>query len=673
MLSPLEKVLFLLASFVTLLFALRAARRLVRVLGRGGGRPDWGLALRRALDVLVLKTITLGPTFRARPLISLLHGFVAWSFMYYLLVNLGDVLQGYIPDFIFMGSGLIGNLYRAGADILSVAALVGMTALLLRRFMLRPESLRVRERTLLHPKASRGIRRDSFIVGLFILLHVGFRFLGESFHVASLGGDSWQPFAAAVGTIWAGWQPQALEIGRHVGFWGALGLIMLFIPYFPQSKHLHLVMAPVNYLLRQERTSLGQLASLDFEDESVEQFGASRLEDLSYSGLLDAYACIMCNRCQDACPAYATGKALSPAALEINKRYFLNQEGDRLASGEESSQTLVEFAISPEAVWACTACGACNQICPVGNEPMHDILEIRRSLVLMDNAFPEELQTAYRGMERTANPWNIPPESRLDWAEGLEVRTVEEAPEAEILWWVGCAPATDSRAQKTARAFARLLTAAEVDFAVLGPREQCTGDAARRSGNEYLFYELATANVEVLNSAAPKRIVASCPHCLHTIKNEYPAFGGNYEVVHHTELIQELVSSGRLKLQNEAAGEIALHDPCYLGRQNDILDAPRENLRSAGIRLRELPRHGRQSFCCGAGGAQMWKEEEEGRLRVGEARLAEAEDSGAETLAVGCPFCMIMLESVQTSEPSLDVRDVAEILADQLETGEDKS
>ncbi len=276
-------------------------------------------------------------------------------------------------------------------------------------------------------------------------------------------------------------------------------------------------------------------------------------------------------------------------------------------------------------------------------------------------------------MERTANPWNIPPESRLDWAEGLEVRTVEEAPEAEILWWVGCAPATDSRAQKTARAFARLLTAAEVDFAVLGPREQCTGDAARRSGNEYLFYELATANVEVLNSAAPKRIVTSCPHCLHTIKNEYPAFGGNYEVVHHTELIQELVSSGRLKLQNEAAGEIALHDPCYLGRQNDILDAPRENLRSAGIRLRELPRHGRQSFCCGAGGAQMWKEEEEGRLRVGEARLAEAEDSGAETLAVGCPFCMIMLESVQTSEPSLDVRDVAEILADQLETGEDKS
>ncbi len=328
---------------------------------------------------------------------------------------------------------------------------------------------------------------------------------------------------------------------------------------------------------------------------------------------------------------------------------------------------MIEFAISPEAVWACTACGACNQVCPVGNEPMRDILEIRRSLVLMDNSFPEQLQTAFRGMERTVNPWNIPPERRLDWAKGLEVRTFEEAPDAEILWWVGCAPATDAKAQKTARAFARVLAAAEVNFAVLGTKEVCTGDAARRSGNEYLFSELAKANVEMLNGIAPKRIVTTCPHCLHTLRNEYPDFGGHYAVIHHTELLQELISTDRLRFRDGAAPNVTFHDPCYLGRQNGIVEAPRDSLKLAGLPIREMPRRGRSSFCCGAGGAQMWKEEEEGELRVSEERLREARRTGAETLAVGCPFCMIMLGSSQTSDDPLQIRDVVEFVADQLE------
>jgi Fe-S oxidoreductase len=580
-------------------------------------------------------------------------------------VNLGDVLEGLIPDFIFLGTGTIGNIYRSGADVLSVAALAGMTGLLIRRFALRAPELTIRDSTLLHPKAKTGIRRDSAIVGSVILIHVGSRFLGQSFTLAAMGTDQWQPFASAVASLWSGFSENALSVGEHVWWWLALGSILLFLPYFLYSKHIHLFFAPLNFLLHPNRPSMGTLEALDFEDEAVEQFGVARLEDLSWKGLMDAYACIMCNRCQEACPAYETGKVLSPAALEVNKRYFLNQEGARIAAGEVSSQTVMEFAISPEAVWACTACGACIEVCPVGNEPMRDILEIRQNLVLMENEFPEQLQTAFRGMERTANPWSIPPEERLKWADGLDVPTIQQNPEPEILWWVGCAPATDARAQRTAQAFAKVLNKAGVNFAVLGTQENCTGDSARRAGNEYLYYEVASSNVETLNAVNPPRIVATCPHCLHTLKTEYPAFGGEYELVHHTEYINELISAGRLRSNGDQSLEgVTLHDPCYLGRQNGIVAAPREALGLVDIELQEMPRSGTTSFCCGAGGAQFWKEEEEGQERVSADRIREAEATGAETLAVGCPFCMIMLSDA--SENGMQIRDVAEIVADRV-------
>jgi len=670
MLTVAERLVFALAALASATLALRATQRLIGILRRGRGRPDWRRVPSRLADVLV-KTIALRPVFRARPLTSLFHAFVAWGFTYYLLVNIGDVLQGFVPGLVFLGEGPLGDLYRLGGDVFTVGVLVGMLALAVRRFGLRAPALRVRDSTLLHPKARRGIQRDSAIVASFIVLHVGGRFLGESFHLAAAGRDAWQPFGSLASGLWAGWTPAALEIARHAAWWLALGLILAFIPYFPYSKHIHLFFAPLNFLLKPERRSIGELEPLDFEDQSVEQFGVARLEDLSYSGLMDAYACIMCNRCQDACPAYTTGKVLSPAALEINKRYFLNQEGSRLAAGAASSQTLLEFAIPAEAVWACTACGACSDICPVGNEPMRDILEIRRFLVLTENAFPEQLQAAYRGMERTANPWNIAPEKRLEWAEGLDVPTVAQNPDAELLWWVGCAPATDPRAQKTARAFARLLAAARVDYAVLGSEERCTGDAARRSGNEYLFSEMASANVASLNRVAARRIVTTCPHCLHTLKNEYPAFGGNYTVIHHSQLLEELITAGRLPLVTEQKPEaIAFHDPCYLGRQNGVIEAPRAALRAAsGGAPLEMRSSRARSFCCGAGGAQMWKEEEQGQERVSAARLRQAQATGASTLAVGCPFCMVMLAdaSKDAGEP-LQVRDLAEILAERLST-----
>jgi Fe-S oxidoreductase len=670
MLTTLEKILFALFALATLAVIYRDAARLLKIIHRGHGSIDWAL-IRKRLAGVVAKTTALTPTWRLRPVPTFFHALVAWGFMYYLLVNAGDVYEGYF-EAKFLGTGTLGNIYRLLADLLSGGALIGMAALMVRRQVIKPANLTARESTLLHPKARAGIRRDSLIVGVFILLHVGFRLIGQSFTLRLEGPDAWQPLATAVSGLWAGFSEPAAVAGQHVGFWVALGLIMAFFPYLPYSKHLHLIFTPINFLVTPERKSMGQLSYVDFEDDSLESFGATRLEDLGFEQLVDAYACIMCYRCQEVCPAYQTGKVLSPATLEINKRYFLNQEGKQLAGGGVSSQTLIEFAIPTEAVWACTACGACVDICPVGNEPMRDILDIRRSLVLMENEFPPQLQNAYRGMERNANPWAVAQTERLKWAERLVVPTIEENPEAEILWWVGCAAATDVRAQKTARAFAEILNKAGVSFAILGQGEACTGDAARRTGAEHIFFELATMNVEALNevtaNGGPKRIVAACPHCLHTLMNEYPAFGGHYEVIHHSQLINELVGAGKLRVDaRKMIEKVTFHDPCYLGRQNGIVDAPRIALDAVAADRVEMAAHGEKSFCCGAGGGQAWKEEEHGDDPVNATRFRQAAATGAGTLAVGCPFCMTMLtDAAKDAESEIQVKDVAEIVAESL-------
>lgn len=671
MLTQPERIIFTLVVILSLFLTFKAARRILLIIKRGHGKPDWKVIRQRIL-ITPIRLISFQPLFRFRRIPSFFHAMVGWGFLYFIIVNIQDLLQAFIPNYQFLRRTMIGDLYSLGSDFFSIAILLGMAALIFRRFILGPETLSARSDVLLHPKARTGIMRDSAIVGMFVIFHVGSRFIGESFKLVQQGPDPWQPFASALSNLWLDWDPVALTIGEHIAFWVSIGLILAFLPYFLYSKHIHIFFAPINFLIKPARKSIGELSRLNFSDESLETFGVSHLEDLRWEQLVDSYACIMCFRCQQVCPAYNTGKVLSPAALEINKRYFLNYFGKNIAKGDSSPQPLVEFAISPEAIWACTACGACIDICPVNNEPMRDILDIRRALVLNENAFPQQLEAAFRGMERNVNPWNIPPSERLKWAEGLVVPTIDQNPTPDILWWVGCAPATDSRAQKVARSFATILNKAQVNFAVLGKNEQCTGDSARRAGNEYLFNEMATANVDILNTVAPKRIVTTCPHCLHTLKNEYPAFGGNYNIIHHTQLIHELISSGKLELtaQFKAAkySRLTYHDPCYLSRHNHILDAPRKDLDLLGLPLTELPRHRLKSFCCGAGGAQMWKEEEHGWERINMNRFKEAESIGADILAVGCPFCMIMLtDARKAADSDMQVLDIAELVASQLE------
>ena len=546
-----------------------------------------------------------------------------------------------------------------------------MTYFLLRRFVFKSHVLNYNSNIKLTEQVKNGrIRRDSLIVGLFILCHIGFRFLGESFAVQRRGWRSVAALCVVVSGLWGGLSEQTLVVAEHACLVDCLGpdpglhpLLPLHQAPPPDHVGLQLPAQAQAHLARRARAD--QYGGRDRSSSSA----SLELEQLPWKHVLDAYSCIMCNRCQDVCPAYTTGKELSPSALEINKRMYINANSTAIANGG-STIPLLDYAISESAVWACTACGACIQVCPVGNEPMFDILYMRRNQMMMENSFPHELQAAYKGMERSGNPWNLARRDRMKWADGLDIPTVEENPDFELLWWVGCAPAYDMRAQSTARAFYEVLKAAKVNFAILGEMESCTGNSARRSGNEALFYELAMANIEVLKEvgAEGKRMVATCPHCMHTIGKEYHQYGGTFNVIHSSQLIAELMEQGKLRpAAGTVKGTVTLHDPCYLGRHNDVIEAPRMSLQGVNGSFVEMPRHGEKSFCCGAGGAQMWKEEEHGTAAVNMTRYQEAAALGVKTIAVACPFCLTMLtDASKQADQGIEIKDIVELVAEGL-------
>ena len=637
-------------------------------------------------------SLTQERTFRNRTAISVLHSFIFYGFVYYLLVNVIDGLEGYFA-FSILSSNPLGAVYNLLADLLSFGVLLGVVSLVIRRLLLPARrDFRFNQKTLLHPQIkNRYILRDSLIVSSFITFHVGSRVIGQAAKLGMEGGDGWQPLTSAVSRLlFSGASESALYGWRVFGYWGALGSVLAFLAYFPYTKHIHIFMAPVNYFFKRPVGSgvLPPMPNLAAAMEAEEpRLGAEKLEDLEWPRMLDAYACIQCNRCQDVCPASATGKALSPAALEINKRMELNVisghaspftlQTSAFETGAATARPLLEFAISPEAVWGCTTCGACMEVCPVQDEQMLDIIDIRRNLVMVQGEFPPQLQSAFRGMERASNPWGLSRDKRLEWAEGLKVPTIDENPSPDVIYWVGCAAAYDPGAQKVARSFVQLLDRAGVNYAVLGKKEACTGDSARRAGNEFLYQTLAEENVATLNSVKPKLIVATCPHCMNAIGHEYKQLGGNYKTMHHTEYLEMLIAQGKLEAAPLDAS-VTYHDPCYLGRHNGVYDAPRHVIEALGVEILELERSRNNSFCCGAGGAQFWKEEEEGDGRISDNRFNEIQarlDSATENarahtegkgkiLAVGCPFCKAMINSspAKQNRDDIVVKDVAELL-----------
>jgi Fe-S oxidoreductase len=663
MLTVVEKIVFILLAGVSLYFGGKGFFDVYKVISRGKAEQRFdnlGRRIRRAFGIV----LTQRSVFNARPVVSLLHALIFYGFVFYFLVNLVDLLEGFFP---LHARGGAWNAFNLTADLLTTGILIGVIGLIIRRRFVKPGDFDYAANVPLQAKVRAGMLRDSTIVSGFILVHVGCRLMLGATQLARAGADPYQPVATMVSGIYAGMNPALIDGALHVFWWGALGSILAFIPYFPRSKHIHLFMAPVNLALKKDKP--GVLEPMDFENE--EAFGAAKLEEFSWPRLMDAYSCIMCNRCQDVCPASNTGKALSPAAILVNERVELNRIFSDFAAGKESPRPLLDFALNEEAAWACTTCNACVEICPVGNEQMLHIIDVRRERVLTAAEFPNGLKNAFNHMERAGNPWGIAAEERMVWAKGLPfpVPTLEQKSDPEVLYWVGCAAAFDPRAQKIARSMAELLNAAGLDWAVIGKSEKCTGDTARRAGNEYLFAQMAEENIAVLNEAKPTTIVTHCPHCFHTISNEYPQFGGNFTVKHHTQFIEELIRDGKIKLAGDGASAATYHDPCYLGRHNGVFDAPRALIQSAGGTITEPDRNRSNSFCCGAGGGQFWKEEEKGNERVSTNRYRELKQTGAKTIATGCPFCMRMItdETAKEEEGSApDVLDVAEIVARSL-------
>jgi Fe-S oxidoreductase len=486
----------------------------------------------------------------------------------------------------------------------------------------------------------------------------------------------WSPVSQALSHIYGG-GPRTHDAER-VLVWAHVLIVLGFLAYLPRSKHLHIVTAVFNVYFGRTRAR-GRLEPLRFDEEGPEEdirMGSGTVADMTWKQVVDAYSCTECGRCQDACPAWATGKDLSPKLLIMGLRDQLFADGPLVmaarASGEPvETPALVPNAVTDDVVWDCVTCGACVQECPVSIEHIDHIVDLRRHLVMAEARFPAEAEPMLRDVERSSNPWGKAQADRAAWAEGLGVRVLEPGdPAPEVLYWVGCAASFDERARASAESTAKLMNAAGVDFAILGPREACTGDPARRMGNEYVFQAFAEQNVGTLNEAGVGKIVTSCPHCFNTLSNEYPDFGGSYDVVHHSELLAELVREGRIA---PAGGDqrITYHDSCYLARHNDIAHDPRELVAAVGQPV-EMERSGKRTFCCGAGGAHMWMEER--GSGINEERVRQAAETGADTLAVACPYCTIMLDDgVRTSGRDLRVADVATLLAESVESAAEPS
>jgi Fe-S oxidoreductase len=587
---------------------------------------------------------------------GLMHAFIFWGF----IVLLPTIVMAMIA--IADRGATIAWLGRQGwfallVDVFCVLVLAGVVAAFAIRKIQRParfEGSHMGEADVI-------LILIAGIVTTLLLWHASLIALG-----LNEWGSGWSPVSNALSHLFGG--GSGTHDAERALVWAHILIVLSFLAYLPNSKHLHIATAVVNVYFGRTRAR-GRLEPLRFDDEGPEEdmrLGSGTVADMTWKQVVDAYSCTECGRCQDACPAWATGKVLSPKLVIMGLRDQLFAEGPAvLANGEADASPLVPNAVSDEAVWDCVTCGACVRECPVSIEHIDHIVDLRRHLVMNEARFPAEAEPMLRDVERSSNPWGKAQSDRAAWAEGLGVRVLEPGdPAPDVLYWVGCAASFDERARTSAESTAKLLAAAGIDFAILGPREACTGDPARRMGNEYVFQAFAEQNVETLNESGAKKIVTSCPHCFNTLANEYPDFGGSYEVVHHSELLAELVREGRISPTAQDR-RITYHDSCYLARHNDVLAEPRELVAAVGQPV-EMARSGKRTFCCGAGGAHMWMEER-GRP-INEERVREAAETGAETLAVACPYCTIMLDDgVRTSGRDLRVADVATLLAESVE------
>ena len=641
--------------------------RVIRLIRQGKSAALFDHPLQRLNGAL---TIVLGQRrvlqrVPARDWAGLGHAIIFWGFLSfalsYAIFIFGGSAWGPFPEKLLTTSGV--RVFSRYLDILAAVLLLMLIWALLRRWAVKPRRLSF--------DLTRNL--DSVIVVGLIAGLMASTLLTHAFYVAQggLGPES----SVYIGG-WIGDRFHDLKLGSGAAntlqgtfWWIHLAIILGFPIFIPFSKHMHMVAAPLNAFFRSLEPR-GALAPIDLEN--TERFGAGRVQDFTWKQLLDGFACAVCGRCTDVCPANLTGKVLSPMHIVENLKDHMVKIGHQGPRNPEHVEPapLIGTAISEQAIWDCVSCGACMEECPVVVEHVPTIMDMRRNLVLEESKVPETAMNALLSLEQRGHPWRGTQFSRTDWAEGLDVPTLAEKPDAEILFWVGCTGALEQRSQAVARSMAKVLKRAGVDFAILGDEETCTGDPARRMGNEYLYQILAKQNIETLTRYGVKKIVTICPHCFNTMRNEYPQFDGNFEVLHYSQLVDDLIRQGRLKPVIPVNTTMAYHDSCFLGRQNGVYDPPRSIAKAIpGLTLVEMePRCRERGFCCGAGGGHLWIEDSQG-TRINHVRTEHFLETNADTVGVSCPYCLQMLsEGIQAKglDGEKQARDVLEILAESL-------
>ncbi len=605
------------------------------------------------------------------PIAGPIHAGIFWGFLVLMFSAANSIFEGFGVRHFFDFMGPVWSFITLSTDIFIPVVMIALLWAAHRRFIQKEKRLQVE-----------GEAGEAALILGMIFTIVASLMLENAANI-KMGIDAENALRPIASFIAGFISADAAPYIHEAGFWLHIGVIMAFMNFLPYSKHLHVYTSIPNVFISSIEYP-NKLEKMNFEDETLTKYGVVDIDDLNWKSLMDGYSCTHCGRCTSVCPANLTGKQLDPREIIVQTRERTFDIGDILVKKQKYGEDVELSDLEQEklnkafvgeyqnidAIWQCTTCGACMQECPVAIEHVPAIVGMRRNLAMMEANFSPELQTTFSNLETNSTPWAFSSAERADWAEGLDVPTAADKSDFDILFWVGCAGSYDDRAKKISVAFSKLMQKAGINFAILGTEEACNGDVARRAGNEYLANMLITMNMETLTRYDVKKIVTICPHCFNTFKNEYTDFGANFEVVHHTEFLNQLIKDGKLNLKADSKMDIAYHDSCYLGRYNDIYDEPRNVITSVpGLNIIEPERSHDRGLCCGAGGGQMFMEETEGK-RVNIERTEELLSTGASTIASNCPFCMTMIsDGVKTKDKDEEVRvlDIAEILLEHVE------